>query len=53
MGNVDQQALKIEEEAESLRAAELVKQFKAEMGLAAPAPAASPEKTIGGKEKVT
>jgi phage shock protein A len=53
MGNVDQQALKIEEEAEGLRAAELVKQFKAEMGLAAPAPAASPEKTIGGKEKVT
>jgi phage shock protein A len=53
MGNVDQQGLKIEEEAESLRAAELVKQFKAEMGLAPPAPAASPEKTIGGKEKVT
>ena len=54
MGNVDQQALKIEEEAESLRAAELVKQFKAEMGLAPPAPAGtSPEKTIGGKEKVT
>jgi phage shock protein A len=53
MGNVDQQSLKIEEEAENLRAAELVKQFKAEMGLAPPAPAASPEKTIGGKEKVT
>ena len=53
MGNVDQQALKIEEEAENLRAAELVKQFKAEMGLAPPAPAASPEKTIGGKEKIT
>jgi phage shock protein A len=52
MGNVDQQGLKIEEEAESLRAAELVKQFKAEMGLAPPAPAASSEKTIGGKEKV-
>jgi len=52
MGNVDQQALKIEEEAENLRAAELVKQFKAEMGLAAPAPGGSPEKTIGGKEKV-
>ncbi|HJZ96582.1 MAG TPA: PspA/IM30 family protein [Candidatus Solibacter sp.] len=52
MGNVDQQSLKIEQEAEDLRAAELVKQFKAEMGLAPPAPAASPEKTIGGKEKV-
>jgi phage shock protein A len=52
MGNVDQQGLKIEEEAENLRAAELVKQFKAEMGLAAPAPAATPEKTIGAKEQI-
>ena len=52
MGNVDQQGLKIEEEADKLRAAELVKQFKVEMGLAPAAPAASPEKTIGGKEKV-
>jgi phage shock protein A len=50
MGNVDQQGLKIEEEVEKLRAAELVKQFKAEMGLASPAPSGSPEKTIGGKE---
>jgi len=50
MGNVDQQGLKIEEEVEQLRAAELVKQFKAEMGLASPAPSGSPEKTIGGKE---
>ena len=50
MGNVDQQAMKIDDEAEKLRAGELVKQFKAEMGLAAPSPAASPEKTIGGKE---
>jgi phage shock protein A len=50
MGNVDQQAMKIDEEAEKLRANELVKQFKAEMGLAPAAPAASPEKTIGGKE---
>ena len=50
MGNVDQQGLKIEEEVEKLRAAELVKQFKAEMGLASPTPSASPEKTIGGKE---
>jgi phage shock protein A len=52
MGNVDQQAIKIEEEADKLRADELVKQFKAEMGLAPPAAAAAPEKTIGGKEKV-
>ena len=51
LGNVDQQGLKIEEEAEKLRAAELVKQFKAEMGLISPEPSAgSVEKTIGGKE---
>lgn len=51
LGNVDQQKLKIEEEAEKLRADELVKQFKIEMGLAAPsaAPAAA-QKTIGGAE---
>ena len=36
MGNVDQQKIKIEEEAEKLRANELVKQFKAEMGIVAP-----------------
>ena len=51
IGNVDQQRFKIEEEAENLRAAELVKQFKAEMGLITPsASAAPPEKTIGGRE---
>lgn len=50
MGNVDQQGLKIEEEVEKLRAAELVKQFKAEMGLASPAPSGPADKTIGGKE---
>jgi len=50
MGNVDQQAMKIENEVEELRAAELVKQFKAEMGLSPASPAASSEKTIGGKE---
>jgi phage shock protein A len=50
MGNVDQQGLKIEEEAEKLRAAELVKQFKAEMGLISPEPSAPAEKTIGGRE---
>ena len=53
MGNVDQQAIKIEEDVEQLRASELVKQFKAEMGLAAPAAAAAdPEKAAGGKEKL-
>ncbi len=51
LGNVDQQRIKIEEEAEKLRANELVKQFKIEMGLLAPEPSAAPaEKTIGGKE---
>jgi len=54
LGNVDQQKIKIEEEAEGLRANELVKQFKVEMGLIAPAPATpqlgAPQKTIGGTE---
>ncbi len=54
LGNVDQQKIKIEEEAEGLRANELVKQFKVEMGLIAPAPAqpqlGAPQKTIGGTE---
>src|SRR5437870_7885909 len=40
LDNVDQQKFKIEEEAEKLRSSELVKQFKVEMGLAAPDPAA-------------
>lgn len=53
MSNVDQQKIKIEEEAQKMQASELVKQFKIEMGLAAPASTgagASAEKTIGGKE---
>ena len=51
LGNVDQQRVKLDEEAEKLRAADLVKQFKAEMGLLTPdASAGSPEKTIGGRE---
>ena len=53
MGNVDQQKVKIEEEAQKIQADELVKQFKIEMGLATPqtAPAnTAAEKTIGGKE---
>ena len=36
--SVDHQALKIEEDAEKIQAAELVKQFKMEMGLTSPAP---------------
>lgn len=53
LSNVDQQKIKIEEEAQKLQASELVKQFKVEMGLAAPQTSgagASVEKTIGGKE---
>jgi len=51
LGNVDSQKVKIEEEAEKLRANELVKQFKVEMGLISPEPtAATAEKTIGAKE---
>jgi phage shock protein A len=50
IGNVDQQRFKIEEEAEKLRASELVKQFKAEMGLLTPeASSPVPEKTIGDR----
>lgn len=51
LGNVDEQKFKIEEEAEKLRASELVKQFKVEMGLITPQPTSAPaEKTIGGRE---
>jgi phage shock protein A len=51
LSNVDQQKIKIEDEAQKLQASELVKQFKVEMGLAAPQSAgAAAEKTIGGKE---
>jgi len=56
MGNVDQQKMKIEEEAQNIQAGELVKQFKIEMGLASPSAAgtsATPEKTIGGKERTS
>ena len=51
LGNVDQQKINIEQEAEKLRANELVKQFKVEMGLVAPEPSApTAEKTIGARE---
>jgi phage shock protein A len=53
MGNVDEQKMKIEEDAQKIQSAELVKQFKVEMGLASPSSAgasATSEKTIGGKE---
>ncbi len=51
LDKVDSQQFKIEEEAEKIRASELVKQFKLEMGVVSPAPAAeSAEKTIGARE---
>jgi phage shock protein A len=51
LGSVDQQQVKIEEDAEKLRASELVKQFKVEMGLTpASASADAPQKTIGARE---
>lgn len=49
MSNVDQQKVKIEDEAEKIQANELVKQFKIEMGLATPE-AGGAEKTIAAKE---
>ena len=48
--NVDQQKLKIDDDAEKLQASELVKQFKIEMGLAAPEAGGAAEKTIAAKE---
>lgn len=55
MDNVDVQGMQIEADAEALRAQELVKQFKMEMGLAdaASSPAGEDfEKTIGKKSDV-
>ena len=52
MSNVDQQKIKIDDEAEKLQASELVKQFKIEMGLAAPQRGAGDaEKTIAAKDQ--
>jgi len=50
MSNVDQQKVKIDDEAEKLQASELVKQFKIEMGLAAPEATTGAAKTIAAKE---
>lgn len=56
LDNIDIQGLKIEEDAEKLRANELVQQFKMEMGLQDPPVSASElpsaEKTIGKKTDV-
>ena len=58
--SVDHQSVQIEEDAEKLRAQEMVKQFKVEMGLSSPAPVSadvtegreSPEKTLGKKVEI-
>ncbi len=52
LSNVDTQGLKIEEEAEKIRATELLKQFKQEMGLEAPAETGPGSKTLGPSTKV-
>jgi phage shock protein A len=52
MSNVDTQGMKIEEEAEKIRANELLKQFKQEMGLEAPASSPEGQKTLGSREGV-
>jgi len=50
MSNVDTVGAQIEQDAEKIRAQELLKQFKAEMGLDAAAPAAAEgDKTLGKK----
>jgi len=49
LSNVDTQGMKIEEEAEKIRAGELLKQFKQEMGLEGPAETGGGDKTIGKK----
>ncbi len=53
LSNVDTQGMKIEEEAEKIRANELLKQFKAEMGMEAPASGGGDaSKTLGSREGV-
>ena len=54
LSNVDQQKFEIEEEAEKIRANELVKQFKAEMGLLTPQASSAPaDKTLGERSRET
>ena len=53
LSNVDTAGMKIEEEAEKIRAQEMLKQFKVEMGMDSPANApAGGEKTMGPGSKV-
>jgi len=52
MSNVDTQGMKIEEDAEKIRAQEMLKQFKQEMGMEAPASSPEAAKTLGSREGV-
>jgi phage shock protein A len=53
LSNVDTQGMKIEEEAEKIRATELLKQFKQEMGLESPtSETGAGAKTLGPSTKV-
>ena len=49
LSNVDTQGMQIEQEAEKIRANELLKQFKQEMGMEAPAAEGGGDKTLGKK----
>ena len=55
MDNIDHEGVNIEEEAEKIRANELLKQFKMEMGLisqtATPAPDQNTQKTMGPRQQ--
>jgi len=54
LSNVDTAGMKIEEDAEKIRAQEMLKQFKSEMGMDAPAPVdAGGDKTLGKKVGVS
>lgn len=46
LDSVDMQALRIEEDAEAIRASEIVKQFKLEMGIEEPAPKREEERRV-------
>jgi phage shock protein A len=49
LSNVDTQGMQIEQEAEKIRATELLKQFKQEMGMDSPAAEPAGDKTLGKK----
>ena len=51
MNNVDHQRFEVEQEAEKIRANELVKQFKVEMGLISPQPSVATNAPAANKDK--